>query len=227
MLTKIEEDRIEAAVKAAEEKTSGEIFVVLASEVSRYREVPLAWAAALALAVPPIVLSLTISPLTDLTGELWLVGQMGALQSELGMAIGLYAAAQIILFLAVLTIVHIPPVRRRLTPRALKRHRVAKAAHHQFVSISARATDSETGVLIFVSLEDRQVQILAAAAIHQKCGETPWTRAAEAIASAMKAGADPTAGIIAAVDICGQALREHFPSSGPHDHAVSARPLEV
>jgi putative membrane protein len=227
MLSKIEEDRIEAAVKAAEEKTSGEIFVVLASEVSKYREVPLAWAAALALALPPIVLSLSLSPLTDLTGELWVVGQMGALQSELGVAIGLYAAAQIVLFLAVLAIVHIPAIRRRLTPRALKRHRVAKAAHHQFISISSRARASETGVLIFVALEDRQVQILADAGIHQKCGEAPWARAAEAITSAMKAGDDPTAGIIEAVNICGKALGEHFPSSDPREHAFSARPLEV
>jgi putative membrane protein len=227
MLTKLDEDRIAAAVAKAEETTTGEIFVVLANEVSRYREVPLAWAAALALAVPPIVLALTLAPLTDLTGELWVVGQMGALQSELGMAIGIYAAAQIIIFLAVLALVHIPTVRRRLTPRALKRHRVANAAHRQFVSISTRARGSETGVLIFVALDDRQVQVLADAGIHQKCGEAPWTRAAEAITAAMKAGDDPTSGIIQAVDICGQALGEHYPSSGPHDPAFSPRPVEV
>jgi putative membrane protein len=227
MLTKLEEDRITAAVAKAEEATTGEIFVILANEVSRYREVPLAWAAAVALALPPIVLALTLAPLTDLTGELWLVGQMGALQSELGVAIGLYAAIQIILFLAVLAIVHIPSVRRRLTPRALKRHRVANAAHRQFVSISTRARGSETGVLIFVALDDRQVQVLADAGIHQKCGETPWTRATEAIIAAMKDGADPTAGIVQAVNICGQALGEHYPSSGPHDPAFSPRPLEI
>ena len=227
MLTKIEEDRIAAAVAKAEETTTGEIFVVLANEVSKYREVPLAWAAAVALALPPIVLALTITPLTDLTGELWVAGQMGALETELGMAIGLYAAAQIVIFLAVLALAHIPSLRRRLTPRALKRHRVANAAHRQFVSISNRARGSETGVLVVVALDDRQVQVLADAGIHQKCGEAPWTQAAEAITSAMKAGDDPTAGIIQAVDICGQALGKHYPSSGPHDPAFSPRPLEV
>jgi putative membrane protein len=227
MLSRIEVDRIEAAVAKAEEGTTGEICVVLAHEVSRYREVPLAWAAAFALALPPIILSLSLAPLTDLTGQLWLVGQMGALQSELGMAIGLYAAAQIVLFLVVLAIVHIPAVRRPLTPRALRRHRVANAAHRQFVSIGARAHSSETGVLIFVALEDRQVQILADAGIHQKCGEAPWSRAAAAITSAMKAGDDPTAGILEAVEICGQALQQHYPATGPHDPAFSPRPLEV
>ena len=36
-------------------KTAGEIFCVLAHEVSRYREVPLAWAAVAALVLPPLL----------------------------------------------------------------------------------------------------------------------------------------------------------------------------
>jgi putative membrane protein len=226
MLSKIDEDRIEAAVAKAEETTSGEMLVVLAAEVSRYREVPLAWAGALAIALPPIVLSLSLQPLTGLLSDLWVVGQTGALTSELGLAIALYAIIQVVLFLAVLAIVHVPAVRRRLTPRVLKRHRVMKAAHHQFVSMGARAT-GETGVLIFVALDDRQVQILADAGIHQKCGETPWTTAAAAITAAMKAGHDPTGGIVEAVRISGAALAEHYPSTGPHERGFSSRPLEV
>lgn len=226
MLTSEDKARIETAVRAAESRTTGEIFVVLSDEVSRYREVPLAWAAALALAIPPIVLSLSIVPLSDLASQLWLVGQAGALQSELAVALGLYAAIQIVLFLIILAIVHAPGVRRVLIPRRLKAHRVAKAAQHHFAAISARAA-GETGMLIFVALDDRQVQILADAGIHQKCGEAPWTRAAAAIAQAMKAGDDPTGGIIEAVEICGQALAEHYPGQGPTDPAFSPRPVEA
>jgi putative membrane protein len=151
---------------------------------------------------------------------------MGALQGELGLTIGLYAAAQIVLFLVVLAIVHVPAVRRRLTPASLKRHRVAGAAQHHFTALSGRAV-SETGVLIFVALDDRQVRILADAGIHQKCGETPWAKAAEAIGQAMKAGDDPTAGIVQAVEICGAALAEHYPGAGPADPAFSPRPVEA
>ena len=49
MLSAIDKDRIEAAVRTAEAGTSGEIVCLLAQEVSNYREVPLAWAAAVAL----------------------------------------------------------------------------------------------------------------------------------------------------------------------------------
>ena len=55
MLSKSDHTRIAQAITQAESKTSGEIFCVLTHEVSRYREVPLAWAAAAALLVPPLL----------------------------------------------------------------------------------------------------------------------------------------------------------------------------
>ncbi len=228
MLSAIEEDRIEAAVKAAEEGSSGEIICVLAAEVSTYREVPLAWAAAAALAMPPIALAFGLHPLSMAAGAgVWMVAQAGALEGELARALGLYTFAQLALFIFVFLIVAIPAVRRLLTPRSLRRHRVARAAHHQFAAISARAAGSQTGVLIFVAVDDRQVQILADGAIHDKVGEPTWARAVKAISDAMRGGRDPTAGIIEAVEICGAALREHFPATGPREHAFSPRPLDV
>ena len=52
MLTRTTSDRISAAIAQAESKTSGEIFCVLAHEVSHYREVPLFWGAVAALVRP-------------------------------------------------------------------------------------------------------------------------------------------------------------------------------
>jgi putative membrane protein len=155
------------------------------------------------------------------------VAQPGALENSLGLALAAYTTFQVLLFIIVALVVAIPPVRRLLTPRVLKRHRVAKAAHQQFVAISARAKGSETGVLIFVALTDRQVQILADAGIHQKVGEAAWVRAASAIGSAMKGGHDPTGGIVEAVEICGAALKEHFPAAEARPHVFSSRPLEI
>jgi putative membrane protein len=225
MLSREDEDRIAAAVHAAETRTSGEIVVVLAEEVSKYREIPLAWAAAAALALPPIGLSLSLEPLIDVISDPWTLSLTPG--AGLGIAIALYAGVQIVLFLAVLWIVHVPAVRRRLTPRVLKRHRVAQAAHRQFAAVAARAQGSETGVLLFVALTDHQVQVLADAGAHARCGEGPWKGAADSVAAAMKAGGDPTAGIIEAVEILGAALAEHYPSSGAHQNSFSDRPIEL
>src|SRR5258706_6844976 len=55
MLNEKDRARISAAITEVEAKASGEIFCVLAKDVSRYREVPLLWAAVAAFAVPPLL----------------------------------------------------------------------------------------------------------------------------------------------------------------------------
>lgn len=214
MLNAIDRERVAAAVAAAEAETRGEIVCVVTGEVSQYREAPLAWAAAAALVLPPLALALGLRPL-DLAGAagLWLAEQGGALERNLAVILGLYALAQAILFVGVFLLVHIPAVRRALTPATLKRHRVEAAAWRHFASLSALAKGSHTGVLIFVAPVDRQVRILADAALHEKADEDAWRRAADAVGAAMKAGADPTSGILEAIAICGAQLKAHFPAA--------------
>ena len=99
MLTPEDHERITAAVAKAEEGTSGDIFCVLAGEVSTYREVPIAWGAAAALLVPPIVLAFGLRPLLDaITAGGWTAAQASALPGELGFALTGYAIAQLLLF---------------------------------------------------------------------------------------------------------------------------------
>ncbi|HEY5107967.1 MAG TPA: TPM domain-containing protein [Caulobacteraceae bacterium] len=228
MLSVIDEDRIAAAVNTAEQGTSGEIVCVLAGEVSTYGEVPLAWAAALVLVLPPIALAFGLHPLAIASAEgLWTASQASALESQLALVLVAYATAQVVLFAIAYLVISIAGVRRMLTPPSLKRHRVAKAAHQQFVAVSSRAVGSDTGVLIFVALDDRQVRIIAHEGIHEKAGEPAWARAAKAIQTAMKDGADPTAGIVEAIAICGAALAQHYPAKGPRAPDALDRPLEV
>ena len=228
MLSRIEEDRIEAAVAKAEESTSAEIVVVLANEVSNYREVPLAWAAAVSLILPPIALLLGVEPMKLATSAgVWIAGQARALEAEFMLALSLYAVAQALLFILIFALGEIPAVRRAITPATLKRHRVERVAQQQFAAIGARAREAETGVLIFVALDDRQVRILSPTAVHDKVGDAVWTSAVKAVGEAMKAGHDPTSGIIAAVEICGAALAGPYPADLNHPHALTARPVEI
>ena len=228
MLNALDEDRIEAAVAKAEEGTSGEIVVVLAQEVSHYPDVALAYAAAAALILPPLGLALGIHPMAVAADAgLWTAAQSGARSGEFAMALSFYAALQAALFVGVFLICEITAVRRAVTPAILKRHRVTRAAHQQFAAISSRAQGSATGVLLFVALDDRQVRIEADKGIHDKVGDPVWTRAAKAIGAAMKAGHDPTSGIVEAVEICGAALKAHYPQDGPHAGVFSQRPLEI
>jgi len=111
MLSTIDQDRIEAAVAKAEEGSSGEIVCVLASEVATYREVPLAWAAAVALALPPIALALgVVHPLSVAIGDAWMAAQPSALESDLGLVLAAYATLQVLLFVLTALVVAIPAV---------------------------------------------------------------------------------------------------------------------
>jgi putative membrane protein len=218
MLTPDDHRRIEAAVASAEEGTSGDIFCVLSGEVSSYREVPIAWGAAAALLIPPAIMAVAFVPmLTAITGGGWTVSQASAVQSDIAFALTGYAIAQLLLFGIVTLVVSLAPVRRLLTPRFLKRHRVKKAAFHHFVAAHSHVKESDTGVLIFVALVERQVEILADGAIHAQCGDAVWAKAAAAIQQGMKAP-DPTAGIEQAIAICGAALMAHFPLAGTRSH---------
>lgn len=225
MLTPDDHARITAAVAKAEEGTSGDIFCVLAGEISSYREVPIAWGAAAALLVPPIVLAFGLRPLlVAITGGGWTAAQASALSGEIAFTLTGYVIAQLLIFALVAGITSIGPVRRALTPRFLKRHRVRKAAFHHFAAAHSHVRDSQTGVLIFVALVERQVEVLADAAIHAKAGEAVWREAAAAVQAGMRQP-DPTAGIEKAIAICGAALKAHFPST--QRGAGDDRPMQV
>lgn len=226
MLTPDDHKRIEAAVAEAEAGSTGDIFCVLAGEVSTYREVPIAWGAAAALVLPPLVLAFALRPILQAMTGGWIIAEPGANRGELALIITGYAVAQALIFGVVALIASIAPVRRALTPRFLKQHRVKKAAFQHFVAAHAHAADSETGVVIFVALVERQVEVLADAAIHAKVGDAVWADAARAVQEGMKTP-DPTAGIIKAISICGAALKAHFPSAAPRANVGNDRPLEV
>jgi putative membrane protein len=214
MLTRADHERIAAAITEAESKTSGEIFCVLAREVSRYREVPLAWAAIAAFLVPPLLVMAGLHrlALADIFSS-WTDETVRAVENLILRALSAYTLVQAGLFLCVALIASLPRVRRFLTPRFLKRHRVRQVARHHFAASGARLSHAEPHILIYASLHDRQVELVAHHAIHDAVGEGPWNDAVAAVTEGMKSG-KPADGFVRAVAICGAALARHFPPDG-------------
>ena len=62
-----------------------------------------------------------------------------------------------------------------------KRHRVRQAARHHFAAAGARLSHAEPHILIFASLADRQVELVAHENIHKAVGEGPWNAAVAAV----------------------------------------------
>jgi putative membrane protein len=227
MLNEKDKERISAAITAAESKTSGEIFCVLAGEVSRYREVPLLWAVVAAFIVPPLLVLTGLHRLAlSSIFTSWTDDSARAMEGLILRALSTYGLVQAGVFLIVAIIVALPKVRRLLTPGALRHHRVRQMARNHFAAAGARLSDAEPHILIFASLADRRVELVAHDNIHKAVGEGPWNAAVSAVVAGMKT-AKPADGMAQAIEICGAALAAHFPPDGPPKNSLPNTVLEI
>jgi putative membrane protein len=186
MISDADKAKINDAIRAAESKTSGELYCVLAQNAGGYRLVPIAWAAALALVVPwPLVASTTWSATT------------------------IYVI-QLVVFAAAAVGLSQPGIRFRIVPGRTKRERAHAAAMRQFWAHGMHKTQKRTGVLIFAAVAERYVEIIADAGINAKVSQDVWDAAVASLVSAIKAGR-PGDGFVAAIEQCGAVLAQHFP----------------
>lgn len=221
MLSKDGHARIVAAIDVIDEKSDGEVYCLIAPESSNYREVPLAWAATMALLVPPLALMLGFDPTTLLNlTEGWTAEQASLIRDEVVWALSAYAIAQAALFALVALLVSLPAIRRRMTPGFLKRHRVRRMAAQHFTSTGIHLAPTQPHILIYLSLAERRVEILADEAIHKIEGQALWDQARAAITAGM-GGPDPATGIVRAIELVGAPLMVHFPPSGMHPNVTA------
>jgi putative membrane protein len=200
--TEADRARIMEAIRAAEADTAGEIYVVVAREADEFRLVPVLWAAIVALIVP--------WPLHLLT----------------------YWSAGTILLIQVLTFVVIalaashPALRHRIVPASIAADAARKAAEAQFLAHGVHLTENRTGVLIFVALADRRVEIVADAGINRKVDQSAWDELARDVIVAARAGvlAD---GLVTAVQRAGVLLTRHCPPAPLDRNELPDRVVEI
>ncbi|MEQ8354712.1 MAG: TPM domain-containing protein [Kiloniellaceae bacterium] len=185
-----EKQRLRDRIEKAEHGTSGELVTVIARTSDSYVFIPLLWASVLALSVPP---------LSGLAG--------------LRLDLATLSGVQLVTFLALSFAFRWTPVKMRLIPKRVKRQRAARTAREQFLAQRVHHTAGRSGVLIFVSVAERYVEILADQAINEKVAQEDWDGIVAAFVAAVKRG-EVAAGFEQAVDACGALLATHFPA-GP------------
>ena len=202
---------IEAAVREAETRTTGEIYCVVAETSSDYRETPLAWAAAVSLLAPALLLLAGVHvEAPDLFGG-WTASQVAsvaeaAAQSALIGAVLLQGA----LFAATWALVAWTPVRHALTLPGAKRERVRQRAREQFIAKNLHATRERTGVLIYVSFAEHMAELIADEGIAEKTAPDAWEAPMAALIAGLKRD-EPAAGFAAAIGACADLLAASFP----------------
>lgn len=213
-ITAADHERIAEAIAQAEMTTAGEIYCIVADEVSDYRETPLAWAAGVSLVAPALALLLGFRPdaLSALFGG-WTVAHVAASDATVLSALTTYILMQAAVFVATALLVSIPPVRRALTPKPVKAERVHDAAMQQFIAKGMHLTGGRTGVLLFVALADHRAEVIADEGIYAAAPHQVWDEVIALLVGGIKRGAVGD-GFVAAIERTGRILSEHVPPTG-------------
>ena len=188
-LTQEERARIHEAVAATEQRTSAVFALVIVPVSDRYVLFPLVWAAVLALLA------------TGVAALLW---------PELGIRIGFAIDAAVFAILAI--IFDWLPFRLRIVPNSVKHSQARRLAHREFAVRIVGASHHRNGVLFFVSLGKRYVEVIADRNIHSRVASDTWNRLVGDFIAAVKAGR-LAQGFIAAVEGCGDILETHYPET--------------
>ncbi len=116
--------------------------------------------------------------------------------------------AQLLVAILAAVLGSLPFLRRALTPRRLQRAAAHSAALAQFV---ARGLDrSQCGVLVYVSLAEHYIRIVAAEDAARVITQDQWQEAVDAALGALAAGATEAA-LVGLAARCGDLLAGPFP----------------
>jgi putative membrane protein len=184
-------DAIQAAVREAEARTSGEIVPYVVERSDEYQNALWKGAALGALLGPMAALAIyRWSNVWGIPIGIWI-----ALPAPVGGAIGY-----------LLSLLH--PVRRWMTGEETLDLRARRRAAVAFIDQEVFRTRHRTGILLFVSLFERRVVLLADSGIHQKVEEGAWEAITRRLAGGIRSGR-PGPALIEAIRACGELLERH------------------
>jgi putative membrane protein len=183
-----EHNRIDAAIAAIERETSADLCLVVTRASDRYAPYPFAWAAIAALALGAVASLVRpgIASRTMIVIQLW--------------------------FLIVLTLLFDwLPIRLSIVPTRVKHARAQQLAHREFNAHAMANPKQPHRILLFVSLGERYVEIVADHETHALAPAGAWNKIVDEFLTSVKAGrvAD---GVLDAVAACGSILKTHHPA---------------
>lgn len=189
--------RIAAAIRDAESHTSGEIYAVLARRSDNYFFV-----AGFLVACGIIFAAVLVAVAAH---WYWYTVSLPVF----GLAIlSAFLAAVLLLWI-------VPDLHLWLVPRRILYRRSHLNAVQQFLARNVHLTNKRTGVLLFVSLDERYAEVIADAGINAKVPQQEWNNIV-AILTDHADRDDLTVGFLKAIEKAGLLLQDNFPV-GPDD----------
>jgi len=159
-----EHQRIHEAIAQLEHNTAADLDLVVVRSADRYSLYPLIWAAVTALAITATVVMLR-----------------PAIPARIALAL------QFAILIVATLIFDFLPVRVRLVPQRVKRAHARQLSHHEFGAPHARGGPSRKRILLFVSLGERYVEIIADHETYAAVDRDLWDKTVSDFVSAVQA----------------------------------------
>jgi putative membrane protein len=183
-----ERTRLHAACQAAEKRTKARFELVTVPVSDRYALYPIVYGAIVGLAA---------------------FGALALFWPEVTLRMGFLVTA--VAFATSSLLFEWLPLRLMLVPRRAKHSHALAMAHHAFAARVLARTDRKPGIVLFVSLGERYVEVVTDRDVDLRVPQGTWdaviadfTRAAK-----QKRLAD---GLVAAVEACTKVLETHYPA---------------
>lgn len=194
-LTAEEQERVERAVLAAERRTNAEIVPMIVARSGFYRDAR--HHAGLVLALVALTVLLTGNTLWlpwgwHASNAAWLI-----LATLLAYGVGGWLGTLV-------------PIIRLFTPTERMHQKVRLRAERAFAQHAVSQTRERTGVLIMVSLLERQIYVLPDRPLFQRIPKEQWARVVQTAVDRLKTG-DIAGGLCQAIETTGVLLQDICP----------------
>ncbi len=201
-LSKDDMKKISSAVKNAESKTSGEIATAMIKESYDYAIYELMFAVITGFVYFVIMMFFVGNIEQLLQGKFW--------DYSVNYLVMFYGFSTFIVITIFYFIGNISSIDRLIVPKKLRNRKVKERATRYFMESGVYNTKDRTGILIFISIMERRVELLADSGINEKISAEKWQNIVDNIIKGIrqKKIADH---LVESINECGDLLAEHFP----------------
>ncbi len=200
--TKEEIEKINKAAAHVESVSSGEVLTAVIRESSDYAFAELVFALVGGFVFYTTAMFFHSGIESRLSGLFW--------EPHPWHVTAFYGAATLLVIGLLYILSNLPGFDRLIVPKAVIQKNVHRRALVHFTESGAVNTRDRTGILFFISLRERQVEIIADEGINSKVGEDAWDGILKKLLANIKKG-DAAAGLETAILDCAAILKEHFP----------------
>jgi len=201
-LSKDDMKKIGSAVKKAESKTSGEIATAMIKESYNYAIYELIFAVIIGFLYFVIIMFFTGSIEQWLQEKFW--------DYSVNYLIMFYGFSTFIVIMLFYFIGNISSIDRLIVPKKIRQQKVQERSIRYFMESGVYNTKDRTGILIFISIMEHRVELLADSGINEKIPKEKWQNIVDNILAGIKQK-QIAKHLIESIDECGDLLAEHFP----------------